>query len=751
VFNIKSIGELQDSAVPVVNYLLRGLGLGGRWIYKIKEATIEKIESLGYRIEGEELGRGSFSIVLRARHQDSGRFVAIKVIVDANSQHTMRQYQREVLMLTSEDLPYGIAPLCFHNSQDASCQPFVILEYIDGERIHEFLSRRRLSVQQRTKIVEQLFQAYAGLHKAQWIHGDPSPNNVLVDRRGSIRVIDFGNTRRISSEGSVAVDGEECSGTPAFAPREQVAGTKPVSVASDLYGVAALSYLIYTGEKLSEEYRHDSQKLKRKLLEFGVPGWMVRIVANALRAPDVVPGLSDSRSAFYSFADVNAAIQRANRLPSYGYATLGALLLACSILATCAGIGLWWRSMAQTSMVQERRATQSAVVKQLEQTIIWLTETGHDDSDEIVSRLERERDRWRSVDLTRIEPNEMQIYQQHCLMLVQESITQVRTDCFDKPNVALIDDCIAYVPWIKASSFVMRELASVTRNAKRFSERLDAGAVAGVHEELVDLSKQMRALIRLNRRAVSAKSVWGTYHANLETISLRVRQLPEFGEVDVLDREGDAAWESGDFELAKTKYQQAMHALDLLLTRNETVAEKAARVAMVAQSDFRAVAQMRDQLNQAKLERDQLAVQLSELKEQSKLFTEYLATRLGRSSEVLVASPEECKSNAATDASVVGRGGEDETTPQWGDASTRLSLLEALIDERQRIEDKLHVTERRMRALERILEDQIRGIPLLDSDPRSSISGAPSYVAPGSPLGPPIGPSGPPCPSTLPQ
>ncbi|MFN7734057.1 MAG: protein kinase domain-containing protein, partial [Pirellula sp.] len=348
-----SDGEFQDSAVPDGPDLLRGLGLWGTWIYKVNEATIEKIESLGYRIEGEELGRGSFSIVLRARHQDSGRFVAIKIIFDASSPHALRQYHREVLMLTSDDLPYGLAPICYHNSQNASCQPFVVLEYIDGEKIHEFVTRRRLSVQQRTKIVEQLFLAYAGLHKAQWIHGDPSPHNGLVDRRGAIRVIDFGNCRRISADGSVAVDAEECSGTPSFAPNEQVAGTQPACVASDLYGVAALSYLIFTGEALPDSFRRDSTGLKTKLHGAGVPGWMVRIVANALRAQDVVPGLSSDRTAFHSFADVSAAIRRANRTSSYGPVAVGTLLIVCSILATFAGVGLWWRSMVATSMVQE--------------------------------------------------------------------------------------------------------------------------------------------------------------------------------------------------------------------------------------------------------------------------------------------------------------------------------------------------------------------------------------------------------------
>jgi serine/threonine protein kinase len=739
-----SDGEFQDSAVPDGKNLLRGLGLGGTWIYKITEATVEKIESLGYRIEGEELGRGSFSIVLRARHQDSGRFVAIKIIFDASSQHALRQYHREVMMLTSEDLPYGIAPICYQNSQNASCQPFVVLEYIDGEKIHEFVSRRRLSVQQRSKLVEQLFLTYAGLHKAQWIHGDPSPNNVLVDRRGAIRMIDFGNSRRISADGSVAVEAEECSGTPSFAPSEQVAGTKPASVASDLYGVAALSYLIFTGETLPEDYRRDSKPLKQKLLDVGVAGWMAQIVANALRAPDVVPGLADDdRSAFHSFADVNAAIQRANKTSSYSLAAVGVLLLACSVLASCGGIALWWRSMVATAMVQERRATQTAFVKQLEQTIVWLKESGHDDSEESVSRLERERDRWLSVDLERIDSNEMRIYQQHCLMLVQESITHEQRECCDKPNIELIDDCVEHIPWVKVSSYMMGELMSTRRKAKRLSERMDAGAVTGIHEELVKLGKQMREMIRLNQRASSAKTTWDTYHANLETVGLRLRQSPEFAEVDVLDREGDAAWESGDFELAQIKYQAALHALDLFLAKHESTAEKAARVAMLTQSDFRAVAQLREQLSQVKSERDQLAAQLNQLQDECNLFTQYLATRMGPSSSVFVAAPGENESNPFSRA-VLERSDVSETPSRWGDVSTRLSLLESLIEERQMIDEKLRVTELRMHKLEEILEEQLRGIPLQTLEPRSTMSGVQNGE-------PPISPPGPPCPSTLPQ
>ncbi|MFN7730806.1 MAG: hypothetical protein ACK5OB_02820, partial [Pirellula sp.] len=313
--------------------------------------------------------------------------------------------------------------------------------------------------------------------------------------------------------------------------------------------------------------------------------------------------------------------------------------------------------------VQERQATQTAFDKQLEQTILWLKESGHHDTEESLLRLERERDRWRRLDLASIEPNEMRIYQQHCLTLIQESITHEQRERYEKPNIELIDDCIESIPWAKVSSYVTRELASAQKKAKRLSERLDAGVVEGVHEELIVLGKQMRELIRLNRRASSAKMTWDTYHANLETVSLRLRKLSEFGEVDVLDREGDAAWESGDFELAQTKYQQALHALDLFLAKHESTAEKAARVALLSQSDFRAVAQLREQLSQTTSERDQLAEQVSELQDECQLFTEYLATRVGSSSKVLVAAPDERESKASG-TSVAGRSGGDETPPQ---------------------------------------------------------------------------------------
>jgi hypothetical protein len=305
---------------------------------------------------------------------------------------------------------------------------------------------------------------------------------------------------------------------------------------------------------------------------------------------------------------------------------------------------------------------QAAIEDQLLQTILWLKESGHGDSEEGLLRLERERKRWLNIDMARISPKEMRINQQHCLMLIQESITHEQRECIGKPSVELIDECIEHIPWVKVSSSVMQELASTQKKAKNLSKRLNAGAVTGDHEELVNLGNQMREVIRLNRRAVSARLILDSYHANLETVSLRLRQLPEFGEVDSLDREGDAAWERGDFDLAEAKYQQALHALDLFLAMHESSAENAARVAMLTQSDFRVISRIREQLSQTKRERDQLAEQVRELQEQCQLFREFLANLIGPSSASLLPAEDEFGTQASS-KSLPGRNSGDEAPP----------------------------------------------------------------------------------------
>lgn len=68
---------------------------------------------------------------------------------------------------------------------------------------------------------------------------------------------------------------------------------------------------------------------------------------------------------------------------------------------------------------------------------------------------------------------------------------------------------------------------------------------------------------------------------------------------------------------------------------------------------------------------------------------------------------------------------------EWMDPKMRLSLLEALIEERQAMEDRLQASEHRMKALERILEERIRGTPLREAEANSPATILSNPDAPG--------------------
>lgn len=687
-----------DSTPPGGPNVLRALGLGGTWVFKVSPATVEQIERLGYRVDSEELGHGAFSVVLRAQHIESGRRVAIKVITDLTSKAPSEQYEQEVRMLVASDLPHGIAPVCFSCSRVENAQPFLVLEWIDGERIVDFARNRELNLGQRIKLVEQLFRVYNSLHAARWIHGDPSPNNVLVGRNGKIRLIDFGNCNRIASDGSVAGDVGVCSGTPGFAPHEQILGVAPPSVESDVYGVASIAMTLFTGEPTPELQRHDQAVLLRKLINLGVPRWLSRTLVAATLAPDLPPGLSLPADEIRTMASVVEAFDKANSRAAIWPRGLTVAACSLSIMVIAWGALTRWQSNQESEQQKDRQATQAAQSQQLQETIEWLRACGHAEDDPFLNDLAEENQRWLSLDLASVGAGKIRKLQGGSMSLVRDAVRREQRECIERPLVQLIEACLANVSWVRTSSKMVEELSNARSRIRQWKLSSQSQGF-GNHDELQRVSSEVQHLMMMNKQASLAKTSRHSFHGNLETTSLRLRKMPEFVEIDTLDRAADSAWQAGDFEKSERSYQEALHVMDLFLAKYETEEEKANRLSKMRQVDFRNVAQMRLQLAASKTENDRLIAQLKESQSRIERFVA-LESKLSESNTAQLRP----QNQADADKYSIGcqQGG-------WGDHPMRVSLLEALIEERQICEEKLKGSEQSVRALVTILDEQLRG------------------------------------------
>ena len=116
---------------------------------------------------------------------------------------------------------------------DAQGQPFISMEYIDGEDLAKVLRRMgKPSHDKAIQIARQLCAGLAAAHDKGVLHRDLKPHNVMIDGNGKVRITDFGLAGFVEEFSGYDV----AAGTPAYMAPEQIAG-REVSVKSDLYSL----------------------------------------------------------------------------------------------------------------------------------------------------------------------------------------------------------------------------------------------------------------------------------------------------------------------------------------------------------------------------------------------------------------------------------------------------------------------------------------------------------------------------------
>ena len=197
------------------------------------------------------LGSGGMGSVWLGRRSD-GRFegnVAVKLLnlalLDAVGQE---RFKREGTLLARLSHP-NIARL-LDAGVSAAGQPYLVLEYIDGQPIDVFADERRLSVRQRIELILAVLDAVSHAHANLIVHRDLKPSNILVTADATVKLLDFGIARLLpdgpQSAEALTRDGRPL--TPEFAAPEQLCGG-PIVTATDVYAVGVLLYRLLTGRQ----------------------------------------------------------------------------------------------------------------------------------------------------------------------------------------------------------------------------------------------------------------------------------------------------------------------------------------------------------------------------------------------------------------------------------------------------------------------------------------------------------------------
>lgn len=209
------------------------------------------------------LGRGGMGAVYKVRQPHTGRMAALKLLRPTEElamlvaeDELRRRFVREAEVMAALDHPHIAA--VWDVDEDDRGRPFFVMEYyclnlglLMGESYRVEAPTRRLPLERAVNIATQTLDALHRMHHAGVVHRDVKPFNIMIDREGNAKLIDFGLSR-LRGERAAGMRGVKV-GSPYYAPPEQERAPESVDGRADIYPVGVMLYRMLTGVLPTDE------------------------------------------------------------------------------------------------------------------------------------------------------------------------------------------------------------------------------------------------------------------------------------------------------------------------------------------------------------------------------------------------------------------------------------------------------------------------------------------------------------------
>jgi Tol biopolymer transport system component/predicted Ser/Thr protein kinase len=191
----------------------------------------------------EKLGEGGMGIVYKAEDLNLTRTVALKFLphgLDAHEPERARflQESRAAAILNHPNI------CTIHDIQEHEGQQFIVMEYVDGTTLRHKIQERQLRIGEAIDFTVQIGEALSEAHSKGIVHRDIKTDNIMINAKGQIKVMDFGLAKL---KGSLKLTKTSSTvGTLSYMAPEQIEG-KDVDARSDIFSFGVVLYEMLTG------------------------------------------------------------------------------------------------------------------------------------------------------------------------------------------------------------------------------------------------------------------------------------------------------------------------------------------------------------------------------------------------------------------------------------------------------------------------------------------------------------------------
>ncbi len=224
----------------------------GTWPVSAREGIMIGKTISHYQIL-ELLGEGGMGVVYKARDKKLDRLVALKVLNEKLMGDPARQarFAREAKAIAALNHPNIVT---IYSVESAKNLFFITMELVNGDSLSRHIPEQGLAMERFLELAIPMAQAISAAHERGIIHCDLKPGNILINRAGDIKILDFGLARfriqeaskKKSASSTSLSHGDRLSGTINYMSPEQVRG-EALDHRSDIFSLGIVLYEMATG------------------------------------------------------------------------------------------------------------------------------------------------------------------------------------------------------------------------------------------------------------------------------------------------------------------------------------------------------------------------------------------------------------------------------------------------------------------------------------------------------------------------